>query len=98
MMKESTRKMMAAAVLMTLFVVTACAEKDHMEMETMEKARMGTEMKKEAKMMDMDQGKEMPKKMDSEMVEPMEDQKKKEMDTMKEGMDSAMNGEKKKME
>jgi len=85
-MKQFSMKMMFAALLISLFALTSCAEKDHMEMDAMDKGAMQTEMKDEAKMMDDD------------MVKPMKEEMMDKSDTMKSDMDVTMDSGMKKME
>ncbi|MCP3931379.1 MAG: hypothetical protein GY705_20025 [Bacteroidetes bacterium] len=89
-MKYFTMKMMIATMLMALFSLTACAEKNHMGTDTMEKSPMKKEMNEKTKMMKMDTTTEMSKKVEGDM--------KKKMDTMDDGMGKAMNDEMKKSE
>ena len=88
-MKRSTLNLMSAAMLVSLFALTACAEKDHMAkdtMDNMDKASMHTEMKDEGKMMD------------GEMVKPMAEDMMEKAETMKTEMESSMSSDMKKME
>lgn len=102
-MKIQNTKMLAAAALITLFVMAGCAGKDDMGMDDMNKKTMSTEMKTESTMGTMDSTmddmshkkmesdmKKMPEKMESEMAE--------KMDTMKTEMDETMGNEMKTME
>lgn len=88
-MKRSTLNLMSAAMLVSLFALTACAEKDHMAkdtMDNMDKASMHTEMKDEGKMMD------------DEMVKPMAEDMMEKAETMTTEMESSMSSDMKKME
>lgn len=83
-MKRSRVAGMIAAMLMSGFFLTSCAEKDHMV--EMDKSVMGGEMKKETKMSH--------KEIKAEMKESM----KEEMDSMKDGMNKTMTEDMKKIE
>ncbi|BHH83625.1 hypothetical protein [Desulforhopalus sp. 52FAK] len=88
-MKRSTLNLMSAAMLVSLFALTACAEQDHMAKDTMDhmdKASMHTEMKDEGKMMV------------SEMEKPMAEDMTGKAETMKDEMESSMGSDMKKME
>lgn len=92
-MKRLSVAVMTAAMLMSGFFLTGCAEKDHMS--EMDKSAMNGEMKKDTKMMKTDESMNMSdKEMEGEMKEPMQ----KEMDSMKDGMDKTMTEDMKKME
>ena len=92
-MKHSSAVVMTVALLMGSFLLTGCAEKDHMT--EMNKSAMSGEMKKDTKMIKTEKKIETShKEMEAEMKKPMQ----KEMDSMEDGMEKSMTDDMKKME
>lgn len=81
-MKNYKMKMLAAVALITVFVMSGCAEKKEMGMDEMKKGTMESEMSHDDSMKKMDH-----KAMDAEMT-----------DTMKPEMDTSMESDMKKMQ
>lgn len=88
-MKRLSAAVMIAAMLMSGFFLTGCAEKDNMS--EVDKSAMSGEMNKDTKMMNTDENMKMSNK---EMKEPVQEK----MDSMKDGMDKTMADDTKKME
>jgi len=97
-MKSYKMKMLAATVLVTVFVLSGCAGKDEMGMDDMKKGTMESEMKNHNTMEKMNPSmmEASSKKMNAEMNDAMKPKMDQHMDTTKSGMDTSMENDMKK--
>lgn len=96
-MKRSTTKMLIATFLMSGFILTGCAEENHMGMENIDKHTVESEMKKDTMMVEGHT--EMShKKMANEMKETTQTEKEQEMHSMADGMEKTPINDTNKME